>query len=72
MSKKTLQVGDEIKHTLPHLNGKVRRGKVSQILSSQFVYEDNKGSIGFCMLRNVGGEDYWEYADAKSKTKGKK
>jgi hypothetical protein len=70
MRKKTLQVGDERKHTLPHLNNKVRRGKVSQILDSQFVYEDNKGSLGFCLLRNGVGEDYWEYADAK--TKGKK
>jgi len=53
---KTVEVGDRIEHTLPHLN-KTREGKVILILGTQFVYEYGKEKhIAFCMFRG----DIWK------------
>ena len=55
--KKIPEIGDKIKHTLPHLN-KTRKGEVILILDSQFVYEHgNKKHISFCMFR----DDLWSF-----------
>tara|TARA_Y100000389_G_scaffold162009_1_gene164634 strand:+ start:21 stop:194 length:174 start_codon:yes stop_codon:yes gene_type:complete len=51
------KIGDKIEHTLSHLNKK-RKGKVTLILDSQFVYEYGKNKhTGFCMFR----DDIWSY-----------
>tara|TARA_Y100000004_G_scaffold156242_1_gene181218 strand:+ start:69 stop:242 length:174 start_codon:yes stop_codon:yes gene_type:complete len=53
---KTVEVGDRIEHTLPHLN-KTREGKVILILGTQFVYEYGKEKhTAFCMFRG----DIWK------------
>jgi hypothetical protein len=47
------EVGDLIEHTC-RLNGRFE-GRITQLLSAQFVYETSTGNTRFCMFREDWG-----------------
>ena len=49
IKNKIPNIGDKIEHTC-RLNGTFE-GKVIELLSSQFVYETEKGETRFCLFR---------------------
>lgn len=63
MTLRKPEVGDNIIHTESYFD-RITEGRVTQLLSSQFVYVTDTGNTRLCLYR----ED-WKYKDGNTKKK---